>query len=372
MKYVKGLDTLRALAVLMVIHNHWGFSTIKSSAFLTFILTRVLPTGSFAVDFFFVLSGFLITNILIKAKKNSIGESKTSILKNFIARRCLRIFPIYYICIFVLFILNYPSLRDHFVYLFTYTENFLVFKQGGWDTFSHTWSLAVEEQFYLIWPLVILFVPDKYLVSVMLFFVFAGTILGFITVSRYGFYANVLPFNCFNAFAIGGLSSYILDANNRVGQLFKKTLLYLLPLAIILYILLEWNFIYFPGRIVNAVISVNVIIYVIEAKYGRFFSAFINNNLLSKMGRMSYGIYLFHYCIPYYYNAVLAYFGSRFIFEHHINRLLHQPFFAETVQFIFLILISYLSYHFIETRFLKLKSKFVYGSDERPLLVSKA
>lgn len=200
----------------------------------------------------------------------------------------------------------------------------------------------------------------------------ASTVTALVTVSRYGFYAHVLPFNCFNAFAIGGLSSYIIDANNRFGQLFKKTLLYLLPVAIILYILLEWNFIFFPGRIVNAIISVNVIIYVVEAKYGKIFSAFINNDLLSKMGKISYGIYLFHMCIPYYYSTILAYFETKFIFERHIDKLLHQPLFAEIVEFIFLILISHLSYRFIETNFLKLKDKFVYGSVKKQLLVSKA
>jgi peptidoglycan/LPS O-acetylase OafA/YrhL len=103
MKYVKGFDSLRAIAVLLVIHEHWGPHVVHSSIVLTFILNKMVPDGTFAVDFFFVLSGFLITNILIHAKNHPDSDSKVSILKNFFARRCLRIFPIYYLTIFFLF-----------------------------------------------------------------------------------------------------------------------------------------------------------------------------------------------------------------------------------------------------------------------------
>jgi peptidoglycan/LPS O-acetylase OafA/YrhL len=358
MKYVKGLDTLRAIAVLLVIHEHWGPGSFKFSSFLNFIL-KILPSGSFAVNFFFVLSGFLITGILIEAKNDS--HSKSKILKNFIVRRCLRIFPVYYLCLILLYVLNYHGLRGNFIHLVTYTENFHIFYSSSWDSFSHTWSLAVEEQFYVIWPIIILFIPNRYIFKILILFIVAGTILCFITVNRYGSYAVVLPFNCFNAFAIGGIYSYAI-ANNKILFKLKQILFLLLFPAIILYVLLECDFIAFPSRIIDAIISINLIICVVEKRYGNFFSVIINNNILSKLGKISYGIYLFHYCIPYYYDIIVKYLDRKFVLESHFKTLLYQPSFAEMIQFIALVSISYVSYHFIESRFLKLKKYFNYNN----------
>jgi peptidoglycan/LPS O-acetylase OafA/YrhL len=370
MRYVKGLDTLRALAVLMVIHEHWGPHSFKFSSFLTLSVEKILPSGKFGVDFFFVLSGFLITGILIKAKDDAAHTPKIKILKNFVARRSLRIFPIYYLCIILLFFLDYPDVRKNFVYLATYTENFLIYKQGFWDAFCHTWSLAVEEQFYLIWPFIILFTPNKYILPVLISFVVASTAVGLTTGLMYGRYAIVLPYNCFNAFALGGIYAYAM-VNNAIMPRLKQVLHYLLPVAILLYVAIECGFMDFPSRILNIIISINLIIYVVEAKYGRLFSAFINNNALVKMGQISYGIYLYHFCVPYLYYEALAYLERKFVFPSGVKSLFNHPGFAEIMHFIILIFISYFSYHFIEARFLKLKKNFNYNRPEK-LAVSVA
>lgn len=359
MKYVKGLDTLRAMAVLLVIHEHWGPHSFKTSVFLTFIFQKIIPDGKFGVDFFFVLSGFLITGILLDAKNDNLQVNWLTVLRNFVARRCLRIFPIYYLCLILLFILNYPDVRKDFAYLITYTENFLVFKRNFWDAFCHTWSLAVEEQFYLIWPLIILLSPKRLILPVLISFIILGTAAGLITAYLYGPYAIVLPFNCFNAFAIGGLYS-LARMDSLILARFKQTLTYALPLAILLYLFLAFGYLNCPGRIFNAIISISLIIYVVEAKYSRFFSAVIHNRVLVKIGQISYGVYLYHFCVPHYYYSVLKYAERKLLFPAHFSALLEHPAFAELAEFIILIIISYLSYNLIEARFLKLKKYFVY------------
>src|SRR5580704_6957692 len=101
MKYIRGLDTLRAFAVIFVIIYHWGLPLPANEA--VHRLQRLIPDGRFGVDLFFVLSGFLITRILLTARRQA-DLPRLSIIKNFIVRRSLRIFPIYYAAILFLLI----------------------------------------------------------------------------------------------------------------------------------------------------------------------------------------------------------------------------------------------------------------------------
>src|ERR1044072_9103532 len=99
MGYIKQLDSVRAIAVFLVVVWHW----FPRNSFI-----EKLHAGSLGVDIFFVLSGFLITQILLKYRSNSGGsiKAKTIVLKNFYARRVLRIFPIYYLTIFLTVLLS--------------------------------------------------------------------------------------------------------------------------------------------------------------------------------------------------------------------------------------------------------------------------
>ena len=144
-RYFHELDVLRAISVIFVLMEHWGIS-------------RGLPLGMIGVQTFFVLSGFLITNILLNQKEND--NSFSSNLKTFYIRRSLRIFPIFYITIVILYLLNAFNVRDEIIYHLTYTSNIPLFLNLEWSNKPvHFWSLAVEEQFYLIWPTLILLTP---------------------------------------------------------------------------------------------------------------------------------------------------------------------------------------------------------------------
>lgn len=355
MKYIKALDTLRFLAVLLVIREHWGPYAINSVFGATFFIQKILPTGIFGVFLFFVLSGFLITQILLNAKKT--GGSKMAIVKKFAIRRALRIFPAYYLFLLVLFLLNHGDIKQHIIYLLTYTSNFDLFNQNKWGYLAHTWSLAVEEQFYLIWPFLMLYVPDKYLLKVMIIITTLSVASSVVMMNIYGELSEVLPWNCICAFGIGGIYAYALQ-NPVIGEKIKKVFVWLLPMGIIFYFLNSFGVEHSFSRVAFVIIAVNILKYVVEEKHGRFTGAILNNTVLNNLGKMSYGIYLYHYVLPGGYLFLVNKMSDETSLSAKIKSILMHPAIAEIIQFIVLIGISYLSYQLIETQFLKYKKHF--------------
>src|SRR5260221_1974329 len=151
-----GLDGLRALAILLVVPHNFNLMITSGGAAYLFVVA--LHRGWIGVQLFFVLSGFLITGILLDAR------DAPNYYRSFFVRRGLRIFPLYYATLLVLFVLL-PALgllpssfkRDPMVELshWAYFSNWYSAFHPGEDSVSHFWSLAVEEQFYLLWPFVI-------------------------------------------------------------------------------------------------------------------------------------------------------------------------------------------------------------------------
>ena len=123
--------------------------------------------GSNGVNLFFVISGFLITEIFLKCKKEvENGQSIRLTLRQFYARRFLRIFPLYYLVISLSFLFNFSDVWHELWWYLTYTVNYYGLVTGKWIGLPHFWTLALEEQFYLLWPLVILLVPRRCLLLV--------------------------------------------------------------------------------------------------------------------------------------------------------------------------------------------------------------
>lgn len=146
------LDGLRTLAVTAVVLQHY----------------KVFVGGAiYGVHLFFVLSGFLITGILL-AERKKIDEARISrarAFRQFYARRALRIFPLYYFVVLLGVLLNVAYARDYAGWLLTYTINLKMAAQGWYiGNYAHFWSLAIEEQYYLAWPWLILLLPRKWLI----------------------------------------------------------------------------------------------------------------------------------------------------------------------------------------------------------------
>ena len=193
MKYIKGLDTIRAFAVFLVLIAHWGpyFSPHTVPALIKDVL---IPNGLFGVNLFFVLSGFLISGILLKEKIANEGHQGRTI-KVFYIRRFLRIFPIYYLVIFIAYALN-PGVREYIWYYVGYSSNILPAKVLFDSPLVHTWSLAIEEQFYLIWPWLLIFVNRKYIKHVLLGFILIGIATRW---AVYTYHWPMMVFNCFDS-----------------------------------------------------------------------------------------------------------------------------------------------------------------------------
>jgi peptidoglycan/LPS O-acetylase OafA/YrhL len=152
--YIRGFDGLRALSILMVVLTHLGvYDALPENSFNKNLLNTI--TGTVGVTIFFSISGFLITTLLMNEKY----RTGTISYKNFIIRRFLRLLPtliFFYLTVLYLIIsgqldIKYTALLISICYLYNFVPARLYFSELG-----HTWSLGVEEQFYVFWPLLML------------------------------------------------------------------------------------------------------------------------------------------------------------------------------------------------------------------------
>ncbi len=159
--HVRELDGLRALAIWFVLAEHLLFtypSTVAATAFLPPVLGGLLSHGWLGVDLFFVLSGFLITGILLATK----SRGKGAYFKRFYIRRAARILPIYFVVLLVLFVALRGENPAFFAFCALLSANLAsLFNVHVPDAAGPYWSLAVEEQFYLVWPWLVLWLDAE-------------------------------------------------------------------------------------------------------------------------------------------------------------------------------------------------------------------
>lgn len=360
MKYIKQLDSIRAIALMLVVTGHW----IPAEKWINRI-----PNGPIGVNTFFVLSGFLITAILFENRANeaSPGVPRSALLKNFYVRRILRIFPIYYIFIFTVFLVAkyvQTNITLDFIYYFTYTCNFIFYKEGYWDgMLTPLWSLAVEEQFYLLWPFIILFIKKKHLLPVIIVFIITGVVSGWMF--RNTELGGVLPFTCFDCFGMGALLAWVIKFAPGRLQRFYSGLSVIAAVALLLFIysLLKPQLVIIPLRTLIGCMALWLITFVVLNRHSGslVFKYFFNNKILIFLGKISYGLYLYHTAVPYLLNSKLInIYLNPLLPDIIFKKYWGQLFLLENI--LLLVLVSWLSYILIEKRFLKLKSKFEYHS----------
>jgi len=355
-KKIPSLDGLRGVAILMVVidHalNHYPNSITEK--------IRIVFNGELGVLIFFVLSGYLITTLLLReqAQNNKIS------LKKFYIRRFLRIFPVAYLYIFIVFFIDlffdlgitYLTLVGAILYL----RNLSYFK-GDW-LFGHFWSLAVEEQFYLWFPQVIRKNINKTIIILIFicFFISLIKILDFHSNLRdyttfyitYQLTKNLdgILMGCIMALATykGYIPVKFIDNN--------KLFLNLLSCVIIVFFVNNMAGIshkYFNNTISSFFIGLIVLSNTAESK--DFVFKFLNNKFLAYIGVLSYSIYVWQQLFMIPPNKLLVEAG-RFPISSDVYDKFFFIYFP--CNFIFLGLFSLASYYFYEKKFLALKIKY--------------
>ncbi len=226
---VRELDGVRGISIIIVV----AFHLFKRADYFTsnealHFITRLTSIGWAGVDIFFVLSGFLITSILLKTK------DEKNYFKNFYVRRALRIFPLYFVFIgFVVSLL--PKLDPDFTPEISRTLPFLLLYQQNWlmliskvpltTYLAVTWSLAIEEQFYLIWPAVVYFTKKETLIKISLGIIavsILARILGLLLWEDASLVSTFFYYNTFTRFeqlVFGGLLASAFTYPVWVGRL---------------------------------------------------------------------------------------------------------------------------------------------------------
>lgn len=355
---IPALDGVRGLAVLLVLLSHFFLVEFWTNE-RAYVLAQA---GWLGVDLFFVLSGFLITGILLDSRHNKHYWS------SFYKRRVLRILPLYFFVVTVtwltiLFIEKTPDRLqgyDSFAWFFTFTPNIAMALKGNWLSHSnvfnlnHLWSLAVEEQFYIFWPFLVRFLPVRWLAGLCFCIVFFSTPLRHWVAGEQGVNSvasYVLPFTRMDGLAAGSF----------LAVFFRLDLHHFIPFdKWIVRIVLCWTGweiaqIFLHGtelRLYNlsALFFASILYLSLNTDRNALIRWVCENTFLRHLGTYSYGLYVFH---------------QMFIFEWEnwfAKPLLHSGLPLALSQTIYVLLafsgtylLARLSWVLIERPFLKLK-----------------
>jgi peptidoglycan/LPS O-acetylase OafA/YrhL len=292
------LDGLRAIAVLAVIAQH------------TLPMPAALNIGRLGVRLFFVLSGFLITGILLRSKvKSPDGPAKWYALRSFYVRRLLRIFPLYYLVIGVALVLALGPARAYVVSLLSYTSNLQGAAEGHFlaAPLGHFWSLAVEEQFYMLWPTFILFLPWRSLPYAVATMIVAGPISRFFVLRWTGNHvsAQLVTTSCLDTLGGGALLA-LLAHRDSLGSALRERLGWLcavggIALLAALVVMRVMNTGYTPYVVLEDTASTLMFVALVHRAATGFrgwAGGLLEWRPLVYVGTISYGVYVFHNIVP--------------------------------------------------------------------------
>jgi peptidoglycan/LPS O-acetylase OafA/YrhL len=296
------LDGLRTLAVAAVAWSHWmGPYQFR------------FDWGLMGVNLFFVLSGFLITGILLDSRAGTAGPAgRWFAIRQFYTRRVLRIFPLFYMTLALLALVGVRPIRQTLLWHLCYLSNVCFFRQGGWQlatsNISHFWSLAVEEQFYLVWPYLMIFLPVRRLRPVVLGLIVLAPVyrvmMGLLVPENK--LAFVLTIGCLDALGVGALLAYAQRSggNSRWdAEAVARWLLRLgLPAWVALELLIRAHLVPGPFLQMRQTFLDMIFGWVILSGargFGGWFGWFLQCPPMAYLGKISYGLYVFHNLMVY-------------------------------------------------------------------------
>lgn len=367
--FFPNLDGLRFMCFLAVFLYHCNetlFPKISNPKIIS-VLNFLFRNGNLGVNVFFVLSGFLITFLLIKEK-----EFKTTIsLKNFYVRRILRIWPLFYLCVFLGFVVfpaikyrTVPSpfeLSDFWSYIFFAGNfNFIKIWPAPPDALNLLvlWSVAVEEQFYLTWPIILKYFSKKFYPYVFVTIILLTLIFRSFFITSY----PVLHFHTLSVIgdmALGGLAAYACSTETRfknfITNIKRSFIIVVYCVTAIMIFFKSYIFSYILPLVFERFILGSLFAFVIvEQNFAkRSFFKFSRFRIVSGLGIYTYGLYCLHF------------FGILIVekvvdkFQIPVSTLFPSGISA-LAALIITIFLSYLSYHLFEKWFLKLKDNFAF------------
>jgi peptidoglycan/LPS O-acetylase OafA/YrhL len=333
-EHIPSLNGLRAISIFLVLFAH---IILKNFNFTE------NPGGQIGVTIFFVISGYLITLLLLKEE-----ESKGTIsLKSFYIRRTIRIFPIYYFLLFVYLILELVGVlnfcTNSWITSLTYTKYFPIKNGSEWES-GHLWSLSIEEHFYLIWPLIFKNFR-KYRVW------FASLVIGIVTLCRLTTDVSVmhiltrgdaLMWGCIFAIYNSRLVTALKSRSNFFAIIPFVTLIVVLTFKRIFTLMQFQHFQNYVttffgsyGLLTNLSIGFIIIISIHYKDNGWY--NFLNTAMLNYIGKLSYSIYIW----------------QQLFFSSSLGKLSSFP-----LNIIVIFIVAVLSFNLIEKPFLNLRSHF--------------
>lgn len=368
--FFENLDGLRFFAFLAVFLKHSFYTEselIRENEIFHFV-SNLWRYGGLGVNFFFVLSGFLITYLLLQEKE----INKNVNIKSFYVRRTLRIWPLYYATVCFGFIV-FPILKNYFGYLPNESANPInyIFFMANFDSIWHglpdssilsvLWSVAVEEQFYLIWPWIFYFLRNKQYP-----YIFIGIILTSLFFRYYHINSDphILKFHTLSVIsdmALGGLCAYLSLFSIKFILFFKRLKKStIIGIYIVGFSLITFNKDIFQHPLLQAcqviILSFFFAFIILEQNYSdHSFYKLKNFKTISWLGRLTYGLYCLHFI-----GILTATTLSKLIGT---NQYVYGVMIFETLLALAItIFISWLSFNYFEKFFLKLKKKFSYIS----------
>lgn len=355
--YMIQLDALRALAVFSVLIHHYLHKPLLT-------LGINVNIGGLGVRLFFVLSGFLITRILLQCR-DLIDVNQQNIwftIKRFYIRRFIRLVPIYLLTIFAMLILAFELIKEPLIWHLTYTSN-IYFSLKDWDELTaHFWSLSVEEQFYLIWPWFIILTPKKHLLKLIFITTLTGPLFRLLLIVLNldnGTREYILTFACLDSLGIGAILAFYTQHQSQL-KLAKKYLCdfsfwFALPLFIVINFtdLIPINVSTVVGCTFTSIFFMGLI-----GLAAQGFKGLIGNvlelRLLVYLGRISYGIYVYHLLVPYIIYKTFNRFGFTYPSQIWINFALYT---------LGTLIVAVFSWHFFEKPINDFKRYFGYKEE---------
>ena len=369
--FFPNLDGLRFFAFFIVYLQHGFNIAVADSQDRGFLRLRlesaIFNSGWAGVSFFFVLSGFLITYLILTEIK---VKGRLSIT-GFYIRRALRIWPLYYLVLFFGFV-GYPLVKQYFgfstyieagnpLYYLLFLSNFEVIKLGdghGALSTNITWSVAVEEQFYLVWPLLFFFAPPKFYKYLFLIIILMSACF------RYYYHGDIMvnyyhSLSVISDMAVGGLAAYLSLNFKRFREVCARMPRWLIcaiyALGLLVVIFRKDIFIGSAlGTFERLVISLFFVFIVLEQNYCEHSLLKMSKlKLISRLGIYTYGLYLLHPVAITIIVSILKVFPDD-------NPTASSTLLVGVGGLLLSTAMSVISYHLIEKRFLNLKRRFTY------------